>query len=52
MTKKMVSDLLSSSESDDSRLADAISEFEAAKAARQNATKAKRMPKRASSVEN
>ena len=52
VTKKMVSDLLSSSESDDSRLADAISEFEAAKAARQNATKAKRMPKRASSVEN
>ena len=52
VTKKMVSDLLDSAKSDNSDLADAISEFETAKARRQNATKAKRLPKRASSVEN
>ena len=55
VTKKMVSDLLSTSETradEGSDLHNAITAFATAKATRQNATKAKRLPKRASSVEN
>ena len=51
VTKKMVSDLLSSSRGDDKALLQAIATFETAKSERQNATKVKRLPKRASQGE-